>query len=211
MKKTEKKRDSVASKQLILDNAKLLFSKKGFKAASMENLSEMTGLNKAMIFYYFKNKKGLYEAVMTEILSEIYEVIAKNSKRYSHPQEKLESFIRTFSQYATTHPYFPALLLNELSSSGAMIPEQLFFAMRQLFSLFSSILKEGEKEGIFTDIMPMVIYFMILGTLNLMITTEPIRQEAQKLEEFDLDTCSDCEMDEITEYIIKKINKMLTP
>ena len=83
--------------------------------------------------------------------------------------------------------------------------------MRQLFSLFSSILKEGEKEGIFTDIMPMVIYFMILGTLNLMITTEPIRQEAQKLEEFDLDTCSDCEMDEITEYIIKKINKMLTP
>ena len=104
MKKTEKKRDSVASKQLILDNAKLLFSKKGFKAASMENLSEMTGLNKAMIFYYFKNKKGLYEAVMTEILSEIYEVIAKNSKRYSHPQEKLESFIRTFSQYATTHP-----------------------------------------------------------------------------------------------------------
>jgi len=33
-----------------------------------------------------------------------------------------------------------------------------------------------------------------------MITTEPIRQEAQKLEEFDLDSCSDYE-----------INKMLKP
>jgi AcrR family transcriptional regulator len=51
VKKTIKKRDATLLKQLILDSAKVLFSKKGFQASSMNELSTMTDLNKAMIFH----------------------------------------------------------------------------------------------------------------------------------------------------------------
>jgi len=209
VKKITKKRDATLSKQLILDSAKVLFSKKGFQASSMNELSTMTGLNKAMIFYYFKNKQGLYEAVIAEILNEMYKEIAKKNEIELTPTKQLESFIKTYASYACSHLYFPALLLKELSTSGAKIPEHLFFAMRKLYSLFSQIIKAGEQSGEFKGVIPMILYFMIIGTLNLMITTKPIREKAQKSEEFDLDTCTSCNIDKIVDYILLQIKKMV--
>jgi len=209
MKKITKKRDATLSKQLILDSAKLLFSKKGFQASSMDELSTMTGLNKAMIFYYFKNKQGLYEAVIAEILNEMYLKISQKNEVETTPTRQLESFIKTYANYACSHPYFPALLLKELSSSGAKIPEHLFFAMRKLYALFSQIIKSGEQSGEFKNAMPMILYFMIIGTLNLMITTKPIRQKAEKSEEFNLDTCASCDIDEIADYLLLQVEKIL--
>ena len=209
MKKIIKKRDATLSKQLILDNAKLIFSKKGFEASSMDELSKMTGLNKAMIFYYFKNKQGLYESVITEILNEMYQEINEKNKIDSTPTKQLESFIETYANYACSHQYFPALLLKELSSSGAKIPQHLFFAMRKLYSCFSEIIRAGEKVGEFKEVIPMILYFMIIGTLNLMITTKPIREKAENSKEFDLDTCANCNIDEVAEYVILKIKKIV--
>ena len=208
IKKTQK-RDAVASKQLIVKNAIELFSKKGYMGASMDELASMCGLNKAMVFYYFKNKKGLYEAVMREILDEIYHTISTENKHHDNPLEELEGFIKTYASFAHSHPYLPALLLKELSDSGAVIPEVLFASMRKLFALFSDILKRGEAEGYFKDVVPMILYFMVLGTLNLMVTTKSLRQKAKTLDDIEIDTCAACDIDEIATYLIQKIKLML--
>ena len=202
-----KKRDAKASKEKIITNAKILFSKKGFMATSMDELASMCDLNKAMVFYYFKNKQGLFEEVMKNVLEEIYKTIQRENTHYKKPIDELESFIRTYATFACSHPYLPALLLKELSDSGAVVSDNLFSNMRQLFELFSEILKRGEKKGCFKDVIPMILYFMIIGTLNLMITTKPLRIKAHDLS--GVDTCSKCDIDEISEYLVNKIKKML--
>ena len=207
MIKTTKKRDAEFSKSEIIKNAIILFSKKGFSSSSMDELAKMSGLNKAMIFYYFKNKQGLYEAVMEVVLDEIYTIIQSENQKHTNPMDELENFIKTYASFACTHPYLPALLLKELSDSGAMIPEKLFYNMRKLFALFSDILIRGEKEGCFEEAIPMILYFMVIGTLNLMVTTKPLREKALEIE--GLDTCASCDIDEISDYLIKKIKKML--
>ncbi len=209
MMKKMQKRDAVTSKQLIVNNAIELFSKKGYMGASMDELALMCDLNKAMVFYYFKNKKGLYEAVMREILDEIYHTISKENKLHDNPLDELEGFIKTYASFACSHPYLPALLLKELSDSGAVIPEVLFASMRKLFALFSDILKRGEAEGYFKDVVPIILYFMVLGTLNLMVTTKSLRQKAKTLDDIEIDTCAACDIDEIATYLIQKIKLML--
>ncbi len=209
MSKKIQKRDAEASKALIISNAIQLFSKKGYASSSMDELAKLCGLNKAMVFYYFKNKKGLYEAVMTQVLEEIQQVVLEENVKYTKPIEELESFIRTYAKYACTHPYLPSLLLKELSDSGAVVPEMLFGAMRQLFALFSDILNRGEEKGCFHDTNPMVLYFMVLGALNLMVTTKPLRVAASQKEDIVLDTCAACDMTEIADYIVDKMKKML--
>ena len=203
------KRDAVASKKLIIKHAKELFSQKGYASASMDELALLSGLNKAMVFYYFKNKKGLYEAVMTEILEEIQQAILKENKKCTKPSEELDSFVRTYAKYACTHTYLPALLLKELSDSGAVVPEMLFGAMRELFALFSDIIYRGEERGCFHDAIPMILYFMILGTLNLMVTTKPLRILAEQQKDIIINTCATCDIEDISDYIICKITKML--
>ncbi len=209
MPKKIHKRDAQVSKALIITNAIQLFSQKGYASASMDDLAKMCGLNKAMVFYYFKNKKGLYEAVMTQVLEEIQQKILKENEKYTKPIEELESFIRTYAKFACSHPYLPALLLKELSDSGAVFPEMLFTSMRQLFALFSDILKRGEEKGCFHDTMPMILYFMVLGTLNLIVTTKPLREEAAQKEDILLDTCAECDIDQIADYLIEKMKQML--
>jgi len=202
-----KKRDAQTSKRNIIINAKTLFSQKGFSASSMDELALMCDLSKAMIFYYFKNKQSLYELVVEDILQEIYSKIKEESANYQKPIDKLDNFIKTYASFACAHPYFPALLLKELSTSGAVISENLFLHMRKLFALFSNILKNGEEQGCFDDTNPMILYFMVIGTLNLMVTTKPLRIKANELS--GVNTCAKCDIDEISEYLIKKIKKML--
>jgi len=209
MPKKIQKRDAEVSKALIITNAIQLFSQKGYAFASMDELAGMCGLNKAMVFYYFKNKKGLYEAVMHVVLEEIQKTVLEENRTHVTPEQELEGFIRTYAKFACSHPYLPALLLKELSDSGAVVPELLFASMRQLFALFSDILKRGEEKGCFHDAVPMILYFMVLGTLNLMVTTKPLRLKASQLEDIEVDTCAECDIDEIAEYVIKKIKLML--
>jgi TetR/AcrR family transcriptional regulator len=209
MPKVIKKRDAEASKAAIIKHATILFSEKGYASASMDELAQRCGLNKAMVFYYFKNKKGLYAAVMTEVLDEIYQEIKREIETEVYAEDALRSFVQTYARYAYAHPYLPALLLKELSDSGAVVPEVLFTSMRQLFALFSEIIKKGQQSGVFGEVIPMVLYFMVLGTLNLMVTTTPLRQKAAAMEDIEVDTCAACDTDEIAAYLYGTILKTL--
>jgi AcrR family transcriptional regulator len=202
-----KKRDAQASKKLILNCAIKLFSQNGYSSSSMDELAALCDLNKAMIFYYYKNKQGLYEAVIIKILDEIYNAVVKENKNHKNPTQELESFIKTFAHFACSNSYLPSLLLKELSDSGAKLPKTLFAHMRKLYILFANILKRGEEEGYFHDVIPMILYFMMIGTINLMVTTKQLRIKAYELE--NIDTCANCDIDEVSNYLIKKINKML--
>ena len=207
MTKSTKRRNAEISKKLILSCATELFSKKGYSSTSLEELANMCDLNKAMIFYYYKSKQGLYEAVIAKVLDEIYRVVVNENENNKTPSEELESFIKTFALFSCTHPYLPALLLKELSDNGTQISETLFFHMRKLYTLFADILSRGEKKGCFKDVIPMILYFMVVGTINLMITTKQLRIKAYELEK--IDTCATCDIDEISNYLIKKTMKML--
>ncbi len=202
------KRDAEATKAKIIAGAMKLFARNGYDATTADEIASECGVNKAMLFYYYKNKAGVYAAVMGEALSAIHKEVIGAEKCCESPLADLETFIKTYTLYSEKHPYLPALLLRELSDSGAHLPESLFTEMRRLFSLLGSILAEGEKQGIFHNVKPMIVYFMIIGTINMFITTKPLREKAAALDS-GLDTCHDCKAEEIAAYIFEKTKLML--
>ena len=42
-----------------------------------------------------------------------------------------------------------------------------------------------------------------------MITTKPLRIKASQMEDIDVDTCASCEIEEIADYVVEKIFRML--
>ncbi len=207
-KMAKQKRDAEATKTKILTSAIALFSKNGFDATTADDIAKESGVNKALIYYYFKNKAGLYETVMSGLFNSIYDEVIKAEKCCDSITSELRAFIETYANYAQKHPYFPALLLRELSDSGAHLPEMMFASMRRLFLLLSDILHRGEAEGVFKKSIPMVLHFMIIGTLNLLVTTQPLRIKAAQMDS-EVDTCSKCSMDEIAEYIFNTVKAAL--
>jgi AcrR family transcriptional regulator len=204
----KQKRDAEATKTKILTSAIALFSKNGFDATTADDIAKESGVNKALIYYYFTNKAGLYATVMSSLFDAIYEEASESKKSCNSVTEELHAFVETYANYAQKHPYLPALLLRELSDSGAHLPEMMFASMRRLFVLLSDILRRGEEEGVFKKSIPMVLHFMIIGTLNLLVTTQPLRMKATE-EDANIDTCSECSMEEIAEYIFNTIKTAL--
>lgn len=61
-------------RQRLLDAALQLFSTKGYAATSVRELVETAGVTKPVLYYYFKNKEGLYLALMGDALGSFYQV-----------------------------------------------------------------------------------------------------------------------------------------
>jgi len=205
---SKQKRDAKATQKKILKEARTLFSVKGFDATTVDDIAKSSNVNKALIYYYFKNKAGLYSEVMSGLFDAIYDEVVQSRKECSSIIDELQAFIKTYANYAYEHPYFPALLLRELSDSGAHLPEMMFTSMRRLFTLLSDILTRGESQNVFNHSIPIVVHFMIIGSLNLMVTTKPLRKKAMELNT-SVETCSECSANEVSTYIFKTIKKSL--
>jgi len=203
-----KKRDAKATKMKILKKARELFSKKGFDATTVDDIAEASGVNKALIYYYFQNKSGLYSEIMSGLFDAIYNEVEQSSKQLTSSMHKLEVFVDTYTQYANKNPYFPALLLRELSDSGSHLPKEMFSSMRKVYALLSQILVGGKEEGVFNESIPMIVHFMIIGSINLMITTKPLREKAMQIDT-EVDTCSTCSVKDISTFVFQTIKKSL--
>ena len=56
------------TKKRILDVATEEFATLGYSGLSMNKLAEKLKINKAMIYYYFKDKRNLYDEVISSII-----------------------------------------------------------------------------------------------------------------------------------------------
>src|SRR4051812_11592053 len=57
--RASEKGDSASAREQILSAAEILFAQKGFKATTLKDVSAASGVNSALVSYYFGNKEGL--------------------------------------------------------------------------------------------------------------------------------------------------------
>lgn len=63
--------DAEATRRRLLEAAAIEFADYGIAGARVDRIASAALSNKAQIYHYFKNKEGLFDAVMTELAREI--------------------------------------------------------------------------------------------------------------------------------------------
>ncbi len=61
---------SVETRAAILAAAAKIFAKSGLAGARTDAIADAAGVNKALLYYYFKSKESMYEAVVESLFSE---------------------------------------------------------------------------------------------------------------------------------------------
>src|ERR1700748_669007 len=78
----------------IIDTARGLFKKSGFKKTTMGDIARSLGKAKSSLYYYYPSKEDIFEAViyaeMDELLDEIHHAIGKATSS----KEKLTAYCR---------------------------------------------------------------------------------------------------------------------
>ncbi|MGK7920148.1 MAG: TetR family transcriptional regulator [Trichodesmium sp.] len=154
-------RDREATKAEILDAAEEEFAKAGLAGARIDAIADRTGVTKAMIYYYFKSKESLYQAVFQRLATELNQML-QHSQLDKFPAEvALKMLVSAAIAYEAAHPHRGRLWFHEAIQNQGKYGQ--LSGWQESFLYLVNILERGIKEGSFRQIDPFLTAINILG------------------------------------------------
>lgn len=153
------------TRSAIFQAAAIGFSSRGFDGVGVDDIAARAQVNKAMIYYHFADKLALYRAVVADMLSSIATTATAIAESDDTPAAKLDRFIENFVSHADSRPWFPTMMLREISEGAPHLDLETFAHMRGVFQAFGRILDEGAAAGTFRQVHPILAYTSIVGPL----------------------------------------------
>lgn len=176
----------------ILDAATREFSANGLAGARTERIAEAAGVNKALLYYYFRSKDALYAAALETVAARIATTSMSVLEQACSPGERLlrsalNHFDRIYSQ-----PVFQTLMQQEMirlrnGETDALSPlvEKLFRPMgEKMLAVAEEGIRSSELvpvEGsqlIYAVLGPNVFYFLSAPMMRLIADMEPFEHSA---------------------------------
>jgi AcrR family transcriptional regulator len=149
----------------IFQAAAHAFSSRGFDGVGVDDIARQASVNKAMIYYHFADKLALYREVVADMLRSIADTATAIADADLPPTEKLDRFIDNFVRHADERPWFPTMMLREISEGAPHLDMDTFGLMKAVFMAFGKILAEGAATGRFRQVHPILAYTSIVGPL----------------------------------------------
>lgn len=106
--------DDPQVRDALLDAARTLFLRHGFRAVSSRQIAAAARVNPAMIHYYFDGKDGLYramlEAAIAPVLTRLVAMLGQQET------VDIEGLARTYMKVLAANPWIPGLIVREVLS-----------------------------------------------------------------------------------------------
>lgn len=152
----------------ILRAARAEFAALGLGGARVDRIAEEAGLNKRMLYYYFRSKEGLFTAVLEEVYAELCALAEGLEVETGSPLERLERFIDLVFDHYTRHPDSITLLNSENLHGGRHLANSP--RLKELSPGFrkqlARLIARGEADGSFRPgIDPIDLYLSIVGQI----------------------------------------------
>lgn len=192
MKPPSEHERSDRTRKRILRAAVRQFSRHGLAGARTDAIAEAAGVNKALLYYYFKNKGGLYNSALEDASSHI---VGSASAALAAGKSAGESFLRFalnhFDRLATQHE-FQGLMHQEMvrisrgENKGATLLARSIFA--PLLQGAQAVICEGIRTGelcpldwlqiLYATLGMNVFYFLSAPMMRLTLPFEPLDARA---------------------------------
>src|SRR5450755_3428974 len=102
------------SRAAILQAAAREFAEHGIAGARTDAIAREAGVNKALLYYYFKDKETLYGAVLDHAFSgmkaSVFEVLDSDLP----VREKILAYVGAYFDFIASNPIYPKLMQREM-------------------------------------------------------------------------------------------------
>ena len=166
----------------ILKAALEEFAHEGVTGARTDEIARRAGVNKALLYYYFKDKEGLYAAALEQVFSGLFDkVMAVLERADVPPREKLLLYVQAHFDYIASSPMYPRLVQREFMRSGArslspIASRVLEHHGRPIYTRLEKLIAEGAESGDFRKVDPTQTVTSILGTIVFYFISLPAQQ-----------------------------------
>jgi AcrR family transcriptional regulator len=190
-----RRRDSAATKQLLLDAARRRFAADGYSATFIRDIAGDAGVNVALIARYFGNKEGLFRACLAGTADDLERAVDDDDLTL----DQLPALIVRQLTDPRNGPYPPRMLMLLRSSGDERAEEIRLGTLRSFAERLAAINRTPAQETV-DDEAVLDAQFVLAAVLGVTI-----------LRAAGLDPLSTADPDELTSRLRRLITAMLAP
>jgi TetR/AcrR family transcriptional regulator len=179
-------RVDMSTEQKILSAARAEFCAHGLDGGRMQAIADRAGVNKALLHYYFRSKEKLFELIIQELVSDIWNTIhgelnanAKSTDLRTIIRTLVSAYINAFSR----QPEIPRILIHQLLHRDKNVPLIVRHIIRAIGDGPKKILVRFEKEsrsGRIRRVDPVQLMMSIMGMIMITFLSQPIIDVVQQ-------------------------------
>ncbi|MHB1960489.1 MAG: TetR/AcrR family transcriptional regulator [Acidobacteriaceae bacterium] len=173
----------------ILRAAVQEFSTHGLSGARTDRIAESAKVNKALLYYYFKSKQGLYAAAVEAVAARVVEnALAEFDPKYSAGERLLRSALNHFDRILTQRE-FQSLMQQEMvrfrSGKSGSIPILFRTAFTPLIAKMREATEDGIQTGEICQMDWLQVVYSIFGANVFYFLSAPMMELALPFRPFD--------------------------
>jgi len=174
------------SRAAILKAAVGEFAEHGVAGARTDAIARAAHVNKALLYYYFRDKDALYEAVLDQVFSGLRARVVPILESKLPPREKMIEYLGTYFDYIAANPRFPRVVQAEWTRSPGKQSARMEHIAREYFrpiyQKLSEVLKAGMETGEFRRVNPMDFLPSMVAVIVFYFSAAPVMRTLMKVD-----------------------------
>jgi TetR/AcrR family transcriptional regulator len=168
---SRREREKKERRSAIIDAAERVFFRKGFEAATMDEVAAEAELSKGTLYLYFKSKDELFIALSGRIIGQLVERFEAIAGSPGNGLEHIERLMFEYTSFALAHPkHFRTALTWMAAAQPVDTSTPAFVRHRQLIArvvaCFVGAIQRGHADGsVRRDINPVETAAQLWGGL----------------------------------------------
>lgn len=154
----------------IIQAAAQIFRRKGYHAASMQDIADAVGLQKASLYHHFTSKQDILLEILDQALDLLIHDMQAIVDSDASPESKLRQAMACYIDRVTHQADLAAVLQLEHRSLEPRKRARHIARRDRYDALWRTLIRQGMEAGVFRRLDETIVTFALLGIQNWMIT-----------------------------------------
>jgi TetR/AcrR family transcriptional regulator len=169
------------SRAAILQAAAREFAEHGVAGARTDAIARAARVNKALLYYYFKDKDTLYGAVLDQAFSGLKNAVFAVLDSGLPAGEKILAYVGAYFDFIASNALYPRLMQREMmrarEGQSSHIEKVVKNYIQPIFLRVSEVMREGVAKGEFRPVNPAHFVPSIVGIIVFYFSSAPVMQK----------------------------------
>jgi TetR/AcrR family transcriptional regulator len=168
------------SRAAILQAAAQEFSQHGIAGARTDAIARAAQVNKALLYYYFKDKETLYGAVLDNAFSGMKTTVFHVLDSELPPREKILAYVGAYFDFIASNQIYPKLMQREIMRAreghSVHIDRLVKSYFQPIYRRVGELLRKGIADGEFRNVDPAHFVPSMVAMIVFYFSSAPVMQ-----------------------------------
>jgi TetR/AcrR family transcriptional regulator len=169
------------SRAAILQAAAHEFAEHGIAGARTDAIAREAHVNKALLYYYFKDKETLYGAVLDDAFSGLKSTVFRVLDSELAPREKMMAYAGAYFDFIASNQLYPRLMQREMmrarEGQSPHIDKMIKTYFQPIFAKVSELIRKGTADGEFRPVNPVHFVPSMVAMIVFYFSSAPMLQK----------------------------------